>query len=554
MTYGLVRLAASILLEDLHASRIGEPAGAAFPHAMGSYDVPHRGQLLRARAAALSRIAARRPGVSWFTAAAALLCGRILVPGPVGMADNSDGRRLICQLSAAPPQGWHDSAYWWHTQFLYTANSSPCLVSYRSSQLLVLRAAAWITRLILPHEALDLRVAGVLTVLAWAAAVALVRLGAPGSARTGALLAGGLLLILLDAQFADYPISAYSEPAIITGFCFVLAGALWMRRAGRAGWVGAAVFAGGATFLLTAKQQTLTVVPALILLVWLTPMAVLAGRGRIARAGGKSLLLAVILGITALAPAGAAASAQLTEQTRFNLIVDRILPLDGHPAADLAALGLPAADAQYERIPAWCAATLYPQRIPALEAIGSIGYGRIAGFLLSHPATAWRVAQYAATSGFDQSRPTAVFCAGNTYRLGDYPASASAGVRYDERFAPIGLALRLLRPGGLPLLALLWLALSACCLRARRGPRRERLRPVADLGLFCVLAAVAQFATAAFGDGVDDAKHMNLAVLATAVACLCAARCAAPRPATRIRGARASERPVPTRVLQEEKG
>jgi hypothetical protein len=89
------------------------------------------------------------------------------------------------------------------------------------------------------------------------------------------------------------------------------------------------------------------------------------------------------------------------------------------------------------------------------------------------------------------------------------------GTKFDGRFNFVDWALRLLRPGGLPLLCASWTALGALALFARR---RSRLRLPANLLIFFVATSAVQFATAAFGDGLDVTKHLNLSVFCAAAA------------------------------------
>lgn len=453
-----------------------------------------------------------------FGAAAFLLEARLMVPGPVGIADNSDGRRLICQFAAAPPGGWRDAVYWWHTQLVYVPGDPTCEHAYQSSQLLLLWPTRLLTTLFFHGRVLDLRILGALTVLLLAGAVALVFAAAPGRRRTRLLIAAGLVAILADSEFADYIMSPYSEPAALIGALYVVAAVLLMRKRGRTGRIGAGLFVLATAFMLCAKTQTLTMLLPLALLLFTIRIPGDEAAGRMRRIAARLGLLAAIGLIVAVYPPKATPGG-LGAQTRFNLVFLQILQIDGHPAVDLKELGYPAAAAKFEGDNAWCTLLLYPNDPLAAQAQQTATYPSLARFLAAHPVTALEIMQRAAKRGFFQPQSTASFCNWPDHRLGDYPASASKGPEYDLRFTPVDSALRLLRPGGLPLLAVGWAALLALALWARR---RIRDTIWADLLLFLTVGSVTQFVTAAFGDGVDVTKHLNLSVFCAAAAVLIA--------------------------------
>lgn len=468
-------------------------------------------------ARATGRAVGRFPALAVFVFSALVLAVRVLYPVPVGLADNSDGERLLCQVDAAPAGGWHNSAYWFYLRLLYYHDRQPCSQAYTSSQMLVVKAARELTKLFFHDRVLDLRFVGLINILLWSAAVALIYAAAPGRRLARLGLTAGVLAILCDSIFADYIISPYSEPAAVTGTLYLIAGALWMRRSGRASVAGTAVFVFGGVFLATAKTQSIDALAAVALLLALVPVAWSAGWRRGVRFGVKAAVLAAIVAVVALYPPRATPGG-LAAETRFNLVFAEILPLDGHPAQDVQLLGYPAAAARYDHQPIWCVRLFDPAHAALANQIEQqISYKDISLFLLKEPAAALRVLQHSATAGFFKPQPTAVHCPDLTTRLGDYTESAHEGLAFDRRFVPLSLALTAVGKGGFPALVLIWLGCLTAAVLARR---RKILIPLADLVLFaCALGAV-QFVTAAFGDGVDITKHMNLAVFGSAVCVL----------------------------------
>ena len=472
---------------------------------------------------AITRPLRRYPAPSVFLAGALALAIRVLVPVPVGLADNSDGQRMLCQIGAEPAGGWHDSDYWTYLRLVYAHTSAPCQEIYSSSQLPVVRLAGWLTRMLTPDRALDLRFVALINILLWAGALTLLFVAAPGRRALRLAAVGGVLAILLDPIFADYIISPYSEPAAVTGALYTLGGALLMRKRGRASYVGAAFLVAGAVFMAVAKTQSMTALVAVAVLVLLFPVGFAAGWRRGARLGVKLGILAAIGGGVALFPPTTTpgvgdfvATQSLSAEDRYDLMFVQVLPFDGGTAADLRQLGYPTAAAQYEGQPIWCIQLFDPKADKLPDSIEArLSYPQIAGFLAGHPKATFDVLQNASKQGFLTAQPTSVHCPDYNTRLGDYTESASSQIAYDHRFVPLTLVLDALKPFGLPAVLLIW---TACLWAAVSARRRRVLVPLADTVLVMLTLWTAQFLTAAFGDGVDYAKHMNLAIFAAALA------------------------------------
>lgn len=456
---------------------------------------------------------------SWlvFAGSSLVLGARVYYPVPVGLADNSDGARLLCQVDAAPVGGWRNSAYWLYLRLVYQHDTKPCVQAYSSSQLLVVKAARQLTALFFHDRVLDLRFVAVINLLLWSGAVALIFAAAPGRRLARFGLAAGTLTVLCDSIFADYIISPYSEPAAVTGTLYLIAGALWLRKAAWRSVTGTAIFVFGGVFLCTAKTQSIDVLAAIALLLALVPVGWAAGWSRSRRLAVKAVILAVIAVVVAAYPPRAVPGG-LAAETRFNLVFAEILPLDGHPSHDVQLLGYPAAAVHYDHQPIWCIRIYDPTHAALANQIEKqVSYQDIAAFLLKQPAAALRVLEHSSTAGFFKPQPTAVHCPDLNTRMGDYTESAHEGIAFDRRFVPVSLALTIAGKTGFPGLLLLWIGCLAAALAARR---RKILIPLADLVLFTGAVGVIQFVTAAFGDGVDITKHMNLAVFGTAVCAL----------------------------------
>lgn len=79
--------------------------------------------------------------------AASLMAARLLLPVPVGMANNGDAVRLMCQIGAnsqsppGPTSGLFFVRFWY--PFLRPGSGSPCL-HYPTSQVLQVGLTAWV--------------------------------------------------------------------------------------------------------------------------------------------------------------------------------------------------------------------------------------------------------------------------------------------------------------------------------------------------------------------------------------------------------------------------
>ena len=214
--------------------------------------------------------------------------------------------------------------------------------------------------------------------------------------------------------------------------------------------------------------------------------------------------------------------------TEANFVTVTLLPTSGHPQRDLAEFGAPSWLADYSGAPPWCAPTSLQDGAAYQKFTNGLSHQRILGFFVDHPTRLLpvldRVAGY-----FYEPRPTATLCGpgphgtqvmvlphlANYTHLGHTPRGL-----LDRRWAPVTGALGLLRGAGMGTLLLLWL-LPAAAVTATR--RRRVLRGSGALQGLLLAVAVTQFGTSAFADGIDTAKHLDLAVLATALAWVFAA-------------------------------
>lgn len=470
---------------------------------------------------------------------AALLMLRLLVPRPVGVADNYDGVRLMCHLGVdvrLPPgtprlRDYVEVRYDHLAHFTCQRHALGSIklpdVPYRSSQLLLLYAGRVLTRLLGLPGYLDLRAVGLVCCVLIGAAVGLLYRFAGLRHRYRMLLCGAVVLVAADTVFIDYAISPFSEIASIIGLLYVAVAVVMLAQPGpRVRLAGLALAGVSGLFLATAKTQNFpAVLPLAVVLLapaLPVPIARLRGVDRRLRHRLTGLVTVAVLLAGAVAVSGNE-DRRTAQLTGANFVTVTLLPTSGHPQRDLAELGAPAWLADYAGAPPWCAPTALQNGAAYRQFAKTVSHQRILGFFGSHPSRLLpvldRVAEY-----FYVPRPTSTLCApgphGTQHMVSPYlanytrAAAAPRGV-LDRRWTPVTDALGLLRGGGMGALLMLWLVPLGAVALSRR---RRALRGVgAAVGLLLAVA-VTQFGASAFADGIDTAKHLDLAVFATALA------------------------------------
>lgn len=303
-----------------------------------------------------------------------LLCVRILAPGVVGMADDGDGFRLLCAIGlgndrpfTADPllaiwPSWEATA--WHG-LACPAPDAPIFSSYY-----VLAVLAQV--LSLPFGGgLDLRILGLLLALVVAGLiVALVRY-LPGSTPFRLVIAGVVLLLLMDSSFIDFFVSAdivgTELVAVLAAFVSLLI--LWGGYAERVTTLDVpprGVLALGFAIALAALVITTSPLVGLAFLpgfvgglIWVpilrdrerakvvsTGRALRGDRGREVKRKFVRMAPALAASVLLLAIAAAQVSFDATRDKQaevYDGIFLTILPSSPSPAADLEWFGLDAA-------------------------------------------------------------------------------------------------------------------------------------------------------------------------------------------------------------------
>lgn len=442
-------------------------------------------------------------GLGALASLAALL--QLLVGPDVGLADNGDGFRLMCEFGLLKSE-----------DVLF----NPLIVGYRpvpygcaapleyfSSQQWVVAPALELYQLRYGAQSgFDLRALGVVHSLLFGAALALMFLALPGSRprRVLTVLLAGLLLT--DISFVTYFTSPFSEPATFLGLLLVVVAAAWYVRSPRPAAALVLLSAAG-VFLSLAKSQAfafaLLLVP--VLLLRRVPLGGLTGAwtGRLAPA------------LAAVAVVGASGANLLQQPVFFtqvnvhNLTFQTLLPDSADPAGTLRKLGAPPGLTRYQGTGFFDPAAAGKQSDPEYQAFqSSVSRGDILGYLATSP-------RHWVPMLREGARAVAVV---RVDYLSNYRELRPLGELLAPRPDPATRLLSGLGATAWPLLPLGWLAVAVAgaVVALRRGTVERR-----STAVVCYLlaaGALSQVVVALLGDGYYElVKHTVLAGYATAL-------------------------------------
>lgn len=437
-------------------------------------------------------------GAGVFVLSLGLLLVRFLVPRPVGVTDNGDGWRLLCQVGANDAgRPTTDELVRFAYQHAPDCGTDP----YVSTQVWFAKAAQWIGDVTGAESALNVLIIGVLCCVVAAAGVTAVVLGLPMRARYR-LVAGALVLLLLaDSAFFGYFASVLTEGPAFLGIVLMVGGLLLLSRDGGWRYAGAAVTVLGALIGVNAKGQTVLILPLLaIALLLLRP----AGR-----AGWATWLLPIGLvavltaGTVALQTSSRAAMGENTERVNvYNTIFNSIVDGRHDTGADLAALGLPRSYERYVGTRYWWRDSAIMSDPDYERYADRFTRANLVDYYMSHPGRTAEILHRAATD-LMTARPD---YQGNFGTGSGQPPTAK-----EYRVPVLSGLLSLAAPLGLFLLFPLWLLTALAGIRALRLGRRE----LGVVLLFVLGSALGQFLIAALAEGVENVKHQVIALFCT---------------------------------------
>jgi len=473
-------------------------------------------------------------GVGW----TAILVARLFAGGVVGLADQGDGRRLLCSFGVASSRPWAADSnaflyYLWrpHEWYGETCGADGSGEPYHSSQALVLGAAKWLGQTFGLAQGIDLRIAGVVAACVLGATLGVIVLLLPGALGFRMVFASAVGLVIADSAFAGFLISPYSEPAAFMGVVSLGAALLFMWRKGDATAGGVAAVAVVALFAITSTTRMLSlVVPVVVALVW-TPVRAerrASGRHGLRRTPGRNgrltgwlrrrwiAILAALAIVAGSLGYWASQPQRFEAMNSYNAIFVEMLPHSPDPAGDLRWFGLDPGlvSASGSRIDSPNSVARGPQWDDFKSKVSA---GAVAEFYVTHPGR-WLGLLSRTVDGM--TRPTLGY-------LGSYPADAGEPPFAKER--RITVATSVLEFWGVAP-ALLLLVLAATLILGLLTAAREVCSPpgraLGRLAAITVIAAVTQAGAVILTEGSSELyKHMIVAdllvLLCVPLACGC---------------------------------
>ncbi len=435
-----------------------------------------------------------------FVAALGVLLVRFLVPRPIGMADNGDGWRILCQLGAKELD--RPSEYF--VRFAY-GPAPACKSEYISSQSWIDKIASEIGQLLGSSAILNLLVLGVLGCLLVAGGIAAIVTGLRLSVRNSLIATAALLLVVADSAFFGYFASVLSEGAAFVGMLLLAGGLLLMHRTGPWRYTGAVVTVVGAMIGINAKSQTLLLIPLFALaLLFIRP----AGSRGLARWALPLVVLAVAGTGTALVQgAGDSANAEYREANMYHVVFNAIVDGKHDTTGDLTALGLPPEFAKYVGTGWWSSNAAWRSPGEYAPYRDKISRRNVAQYYLSHPGRVVEILHKSAQETLTARVPN----------LGSFGEDAGQAPLAKEYRIPVlsGIS-SWLAPLGLFALLPIWLLIAWGGIRAFR--KRTGRRDIGIVVLMFLLFAMGQFLVSGLAEGIENVKHQQLTIFPTLLA------------------------------------
>ena len=456
--------------------------------------------------------------LSVFGVSLGLFAVRLLVPVPVGQADNRDGPRLMCGLGFSPVT--HGFPRFFRYAYFEYVHNPGCAGNkpYPTSEIVPLELARLLTPVFGLPGSLNLIALGLLMCALASAGIASLVTGLRIRLWARLLVAAVAWLIMADVAFFDVFASPFSEPAALVGLLLVAAGVVYLGRGWRSTVLGLVLAGSGGFLAILAKEQYLVLaVPICLTLILASGDR---SRGRVLRRyrTRQSAAAAFVAAALALMAATYLAWDYISHYGRrlhmlqaVDVVFENIVTGHDNRAADLRALGMPTSWARYAGTFYWASKRsvrfdpLFPRYSSKFNDLN------ILHFLLTHPGRALGIGQMAAIQS-QRFRVTA---------LGDYAQSAGHPPgAVESRVAVLTWLMHQLPPRlGLWLFVPLWLAMTALALAALRWGRDNAWHRDGAVLILCMTGcAVVAFIPPAFFDGISTTRHMVGSNISTALA------------------------------------
>jgi len=293
---------------------------------------------------------------------AAFLMARLFFRGTVGLADETDGHRYLCQrgLQAVLPSD--NVRLYWHIYTTYNTHTwygETCgtyrgdETKYASSHEAVLWLGQQLNGLFGMPGAFDLRTLAIVYALVIGVAIGLTFALLPGNLLVRLVITVGIGLVYTESVVAVYFVSPYAEPTVWCGFALLLPALLWFWKAPEISWPRLALVVGISFFTIAAKTQAVGYLPAILFaLLWKrsplsdsrhTAQALrrrATGLMAAARGRGRSIVAGALLVTAVGGYVGTGGNLTVYSQLNvYEMVFTTLLPAGHDPAADLRWMG-----------------------------------------------------------------------------------------------------------------------------------------------------------------------------------------------------------------------
>lgn len=312
-----------------------------------------------------------------------LVAVQLFWPPMIGLASNGDFERMMQwgKFEYATTDNEEKYFNWINRDFRIAQSPWRAWGGFGSSEAIFIKLSAVIGSLLLPGNRFDLRVIGVIHLLAFVAALWLLMRGWRAATRLSPLyLLPGLLVIFCDVGYTAYFNSFYSEPASLV-FLLAMVGAGLSLVPQEHQRLGLLLFFLSAGLFIAAKPQNFALIPPLALFSVRLFQLYRKPHQRALIASFALALVAAPLALGVIAP-------WYTNNGRYQSTFYGILKDSPDPAADLRELGL---DPKFAVL---AGTTIFHANLPVdiksrefnEEFYQRINHFKILRFYLTHPA------------------------------------------------------------------------------------------------------------------------------------------------------------------------
>jgi hypothetical protein len=311
-----------------------------------------------------------------------VVAAQLFWPPMIGLASNGDFERMMHWGKFEYVTTDYDEKYfnWVNHEFRITQSPWRAWRGFGSSEVIFVKLSAILGSVFIPGDRFDLRVMGLVHLLAFLAALWLLMRGWRVATQLSPLyLLPGLLLIFCDVGYTAYFNSFYSEPASLI-FLLAMVGVGFTLVPQEHQRLGLLLFCAMAGLFIAAKPQNFALIPPLLLFCARLFQFYRKPRQRAMLVAFAAALIVAPIALNIIAP-------WYTHNGRYQSVFYGILKDSPDPAADLRDLGLDPKFAVLAETTVFHANLPIDIKGPEFQAqfYDRVNHFKIARFYLKHP-------------------------------------------------------------------------------------------------------------------------------------------------------------------------